>query len=452
MGYVQYFVNHLFGKRWDCFKGLVVPTSSSFQEDLERGFSVLNKIQQRKRIFMNILILNSDYYGNIGGKSTHIDMLVKGLREKGNNVELFVLVDNLKKYDRLIISGVGRVFDLFRLGIFMRSCLIKKRMKNKLKQYLHDKKFNLIHAHDPLAALACLRMKKDIPLVLTVHGELTNEFKSQGFIQSRWEEKHLCKIEESSYTNSDMIIAVDTRIRNYILNSYNVAQDKVIKMFNFLDVNSFKNKIGAISKEDVLSDLQLPKDKDFILIPRRLVKKSGVIYGIMALAYLKKKYNIVDKTALVVGSGPEYMNIKQYVCEQKLENEIIIVNEVPHRKMYKYYKAAFVTLIPSINIANYKEATSLSALESMAAGVPVIASDIGGLSEIIKNKDSGILVAEKSPDEIADAIFEIINDHPLRKKIIQNAFNYVLNNHDYKQAVEKVFLIYKKAVNLHAKQ
>ena len=82
----------------------------------------------------------------------------------------------------------------------------------------------------------------------------------------------------------------------------------------------------------------------------------------------------------------------------------------------------------------------------MAAKIPVIASDIGGLAEIINNGVTGMLVPEKSSEDIADNIIKLLDHEDARSKIVAAAFDYVSKNHSNKAAAQKFSQIYKNEI------
>src|SRR2546425_7533059 len=97
---------------------------------------------------------------------------------------------------------------------------------------------------------------------------------------------------------------------------------------------------------------------------------------------------------------------------------------------------------PSIPVVGVEEATSLFALEAMACGKPVVASAIGGLKEMIRNRENGILVPPARPDLLADAILELIRDRQLSDEIGEAARESVLDGHSWACVAAKVSAIY----------
>jgi glycosyltransferase involved in cell wall biosynthesis len=92
-----------------------------------------------------------------------------------------------------------------------------------------------------------------------------------------------------------------------------------------------------------------------------------------------------------------------------------------------------------------QEATSISALEAMASGVPVIASNIGGLKEIIKNGKTGFLVREMDPKELAKKIEEVLNSNV--EDITQNARREIIKNYSHLKRAKEFLKYYKEAIS-----
>ncbi len=393
---------------------------------------------------MNVLIVGADYYGQIGGKNTHIFMLKKGLEECGYSVQVLFPCRNIST--KLIIGGGGKILDLFSVGILYRQFIIKRLFKNRIKKFLEKNRIDIINAEDIIAFFSVYELDNKLPIVLTVHGELAQEMESAGHIKYKFEKEQFLKMEKRAYEYADYIVTVDTRLKNHVESLAPATKSKLQIIQNFIDAESFKRKIDSLSKEETKGELRIDLNKKIILIPRRLVLKCGVIYAIKSAEIMKNTFNRNDLVFLVLGDGPEMKNLLDYIQENSLQNDVFLKGVVEYSKMIKYYKIADIVLVPSINVKGYKEATSLSVLEAMAAKVPVIASNIGGLAEIINNEVTGILVSEKSGEVIAQNIFKLLNDEKIKNKIVDDAFNYVLQNHSYKGATDKFIKIYKERI------
>lgn len=112
-----------------------------------------------------------------------------------------------------------------------------------------------------------------------------------------------------------------------------------------------------------------------------------------------------------------------------------------HKQMPELDHVSDVVLIPSVASEAVIEATSISALEAMACGVPVIASNIGGLAELISNGLTGVLVPQANPLAIAQAITTVMNDSHLRSDIGRRARQHVVNNHSHLRAADE-FIVF----------
>lgn len=236
--------------------------------------------------------------------------------------------------------------------------------------------------------------------------------------------------EKKAYKIATHIITVDNRLKDYIL-SFGVLADKIDIMFNPVDTDIFTPKS---EKNKYRKLFNIPEDKTVILCPRWLVKKNGVIYPVLACVYLREKSK--DFVLVYAGDGGERATIEELIKKYKLENNVLLLRLVEHNKMNKLYNAADVVVIPSILSEGMEEATSISALEAMASGIPVIASNISGLKNIIKNKFDGILISEKNEKEFADTIYAILTNKEMYESISRNSVGSVRGNFSYMSRTE----------------
>jgi glycosyltransferase involved in cell wall biosynthesis len=176
-----------------------------------------------------------------------------------------------------------------------------------------------------------------------------------------------------------------------------------------------KNKVHAIYNGIKLADVE-PKEKkeNIILTAGRLVpwKGFGVLIEVMG--------ELPEWRLIIVGDGPEKENLKFKIVNLKLQDRIDLAGSVPREKMTEFLNKAKIFVLNTSF-----ESFSFQVVEAMNAGVPVITTNIGNLSEIIKNDREGILVEPNNKNQIIAAIKKIEEDKNFREMIIKNAHDKV---------------------------
>ncbi len=131
-----------------------------------------------------------------------------------------------------------------------------------------------------------------------------------------------------------------------------------------------------------------------------------------------KQFNGVNRKQLkniifaVVGEGPDRLLLEEIINDRHLQNKFILTGNIANAS--RYLKAFDVFVLPSI-----KEGLPYTILEAMAAGVPIVASHIGGIPEMVKNNDNGFLLFPRDTDALAKKIMELINNPALGQKFSQ---------------------------------
>jgi glycosyltransferase involved in cell wall biosynthesis len=388
---------------------------------------------------MKVLIISGTYYPHCGGMSSHIGTLSKELRNNGDNVHILSL-SSLPLPIRAILLGVISFFDSFRkgLGLYIRNILLEQFLGFAAFFLCLKENVSVIHAHDCIAlnSVWSSRVLLNTPSVLTVHGYLTNEPLAHGDLDKTANtlRKLFTKEEERAYKKSNQIIAVDSRIKKHIL-GFIPGSLKVSSMCNFVDPSEF---LVDLKQDDCRKLFNLPSDKIIVLIPRRLVEKCGVFLPIQAL---EKMPQIIRNQLLLVycGSGPKKKDIENLIIKNKLTN-VVLMGPLSHEKMKYLYRSSDIVLIPSIPVEGVEEATSISALEAMAMDIPVIASNIGGLTEIIVNGINGFLI-EPQPEQIAEMLIKFQNN----ELVLRNCESKHAAEQHLVDSVRKIKSIYHKA-------
>jgi glycosyltransferase involved in cell wall biosynthesis len=382
---------------------------------------------------MKVLFTSTDnpHTTHLGGKHIHLLLLEKGLRSLG--VDITTLY-----YDR---QDPKEFLKRSTLILLTEKARFRKKvnwMIDYLRKNIPKKEFNIVHAHDALSILAVGQMPQR--KVLTLHGYFARE--NIEFVKDEKDREaiypELFELEKDAMSHASYVIAVDQRLRDYVISEFNWSADKITVIHNAVDTDLFE-PATADEQRILKSNYGISNEQFVILVPRRLVEKNGVIYAVRAMKHLKNN----NVKMIIAGDGPERNAIAK---EAEGDSRIDLAGTIPHDKIDSYYKMADAILIPSITSHGIQEATSLSMLEGMSAGKVVICSEIGGMREIIQDMKNGMFVQEKQPQSIAEAIETAIEDQSLRIKIGNEAREYVLQNHSFVAHARKTAQLYRKVL------
>lgn len=407
---------------------------------LKRAISFLEEIM--------ILFVASDYIPHAGGKSSHILDLQSGLK----NIGVDSLVFSKKQFSNMklkIVIAILRPLKWINANLYTYAISLWWRSALSRKVYSLYKQYNpeCISFQDAYAAAALSKYRSRIecPMVLTMHTYfgLENKLdKKNNIITNAVYNKQL-NFELESLSSVNKIIAVDNRIREHVVQTIknrtkkcNVGIENVISIENFTNIESFSPST-LDEKKKFRESMSIPTDKIVLCCIRRLVEKNGVIFAVKAMTQLNESYVLV-----IGGSGPQEQEIRNYISENGLSEKVIMLGSISSDTARKVYAVSDISLVPSITVNNLQEATSISAIEAMACGLPVIASSIGGLKQMIVDKENGMLVNEGDETQIANAILEL-NNITLYQKVAQNARKSVERQYSHIQAAKKYYSAFK---------
>ena len=328
----------------------------------------------------------------------------------------------VKCYDSLNIG--------FRLGIPYAIPQI-----SSFKTFLETVKSNdLIHVHGHpylssfLAAKIAKRYSK--PLVLTQH----NTFIEYNNIWDIAEKLNDLAVGKQVLKEADKIIVVSNATRNYVL-SLGADPEKTVVLHNGVDLNRFKPLPEV--KGEMRKKLGISEDTCVVLTVRRLVYKNG-IDTLLESAEIAVKKN-PKLVFVVVGRGPDFEEVKERIVQLEMQRNFRLTGFVSDEDLPFYYNVADLFALPSKS----GEGLPLVALEAMACGLPVIATDVGGTSEVM-SEDYGKLVPPNAPNLLAEAIlkFSCKDLTALKKELramMEQKYSWDLN-------VEKLGKIYEELI------
>ncbi|WP_173915593.1 glycosyltransferase family 4 protein [Halobacillus sp. Marseille-Q1614] len=384
---------------------------------------------------MKVLITTIFDYPHEGGLSTHVTTLKKGLETSGHTVDVLSISNISTWKKKLLAQGPGFLMNKLKKG---KGQLTNDKQRMKLLAELikdHEHHYDIINSQDIFATLASL--ETNLPVVATIHGYYAYEAISRGAIETDSSEaKEIKDLERKAYTKAVANITVDQRIKDYV---YETAQAEATVVRNFIDPEPFL-KPG----KEIRSKFGFPENAPMLFVPRRLTEKNGVIYPLIALKQIAEKHP--DVILVYAGTGEQLPAIKKKTSEFNLEDHVYMLGSVAHSEMVELYKTSQIALIPSVHSHGVEEATSISALEAMGSGTPVIAGAVGGLKELIDHRTNGLLFADRDEKELTHHILYLL-DNPLQAQDMANkAQQKIQQIHSHSAASEKFLDIYAKAI------
>jgi len=218
---------------------------------------------------------------------------------------------------------------------------------------------------------------------------------------------------------ADRIVGVSTQIKKDLIQVLKVPAEKITVIPNGLD-EQFRNQAKSLNSTELKLDPQI-KEKyslpdSFIFTLGVLEPKKNITNLVRAYAMLKQM-GIKDLPKLVVGGSKEYgwknQAFFKTVMELNLLDAVIFTGNILHADLPAIYRAATVFVLPSLY-----EGFGLPVIEAMACGTPVITSNTSSLPEVAGN--AAILVNPYSPQEIANAIIQVLSREEQRKAMIEN--------------------------------
>jgi glycosyltransferase involved in cell wall biosynthesis len=342
-----------------------------------------------------LCIVTNEYLPHAGGIQKVVYAQNRILLHR--NYEPFVVTNRIQTPKRYIFDGVKvECYDSmqtgFRLGIPYGIPLVAS-LETFLKAV---KSSDIVHAHGHpyLASIIIGKLAKRYskPFVLTQH----NTFIKYDSVFDKIERLNDLIIGKETLKEADKIIAVSNATRDYVL-SLGAEPGKVKVVHNGVDLNRFR-PIAGIHNE-MRRKLGISKKAVVVLTVRRLVYKNGIDTLIDAAnSAVKKNPNIIF---LVVGKGPSQNSVRAKIKQLGLENNFRLAGFVSDEELPFYYNVADFFVLPSKS----GEGLALVALEAMACGLPVIATDVGGINEVLMDK-YGKLVPPNMPEMLAKSILD----------------------------------------------
>ena len=294
---------------------------------------------------------------------------------------------------------------------------------------------NLIHCHwiIPQGFFTFLYSRwARVPYLLTAHGGDVYAFKNNSLILtfSRFALKHCRTCTTNSQATSE---AVKNIWKKTPVETIPMGVDT--EKFSPEQHNpSLKNELGIRGM--------------FLLGVGRFAEKKGFTYLITALPTILQEYP--DTVLVLVGFGPQEKELKQQVRDLGIESSTRFPGSKSGKELAEYFASADMFVGPSVVAqSGDTEGQGVVFLEAMASGTPVIASDVGGITDVVQNGKTGMIIPQRNSAAIAETVLALWNDSNLRSSLIANGTALVKKSFSWDSIAERFLATYSKITEPH---
>jgi teichuronic acid biosynthesis glycosyltransferase TuaC len=288
---------------------------------------------------------------------------------------------------------------LFRMGLFYLSALIR------VWRLMCSHRYDLIHAHwiVPLGPVAVLAGKFfGLPVISQAHG---SDVHTYGF-KNRLTQGLAC----FTVRNSLAVLVVSRDLGAVLNRSCMISGSRTVFFPPFIDTERFSPPSDVVPHNEE----SWYKSQKRLIFAGGLFENKGIFSLLEAAGLLLPLRPELHLTFL--GDGPLKGHIEKWAAEQRLEKRITLAGNVPYETMPRHLKEAFALLLPSL-----QEGTPSVLLEALSCGIPVLASGVGGITDIVRHEHNGLIIRPGSAEDITRAVIRLLDEGPLYERLKQNA-------------------------------
>lgn len=372
-----------------------------------------------------------------GGMNVYVAELTRHLGQMGIHVDVFTrsqddhvphVMHNLGYGNRVVHIPAGPEVPLPKqeLTSYITS------FAREIQRFAHEKniQYDLIHSHYWMSGIAAetLKLSWNVPVVQMFHtlglmknriAQTPQEIEGQYRIDGEFKVMQL----------ADRIIAATQAEESQLEFLYGVKPNKIAVIPPGVEISRFY----PISCDEAKEVIGIPKENRLLLFVGRIEPLKGVDILIQALALMKRNgvFERSPHNLAIIGGDPdaspesmtaEMTRLKKLSADLGLNDLVLFLGKRDQETLPYYYSAAEVLIMPS-----HYESFGMVALEAMACGTPVVASQVGGLAFLVKDGVTGFVVPGGEPELLADTLTRLICEPELRRKLGRQAAEYARN-------------------------
>jgi L-malate glycosyltransferase len=283
---------------------------------------------------------------------------------------------------------------------------------------------DVLYAHWSLAGLAAVlagKLTRRPAVVMIHHG------------QERYGDNLLEKV---VIHNADQVVCNSGYTMSRINRFYNPRKCVIIPPG--VDVDRFRPR-PVDGSDDFFIRLGIPADMPAVLAMGRHIEWKGYVHLVEAAARLKDRFEFV---LILGGQGPETENLRKRAADLGIRDRVIFAGQIPNHDMPRLYNRAAVFVQPSVvDKKGNTEGLGVVLMEAMACGIPCVASDVGGIPDLVKDGYNGFLTSAGDAAALEEKILKLLRDPAMSQKMGENGRCSIEENYSWAGLTEKTIVL-----------
>lgn len=319
-----------------------------------------------------------------------------------------------------------------------------RALANRIEEVAKIEKPTLLHAHSPvlnvLAALWAGR-KLGLPVVYEIRAFWEDAAVDHGTYSSNsWKYKMVRSVETWACRRVVQVAVLCNGIKNDLV-TRGIPSEKLTVVHNGINPQDFR----VLDFDEEFAKKLGTSGKKVLGFVGSFYRYEGLDLLLKAFAKLCETRD--DLVLLLVGGGEMEKELREQAEKMSLQSKVIIPGRFPHEDVPRIYSVIDILVYPRYSMRLTELVTPLKPLEAMAMGKPLVASDIGGHRELIRNEGTGLLFQPGDASALAAALLRLLDDAGLRAKIAAQGNDWVLQNHTWSKTTAVYSTIYQKTLD-----
>lgn len=255
---------------------------------------------------------------------------------------------------------------------------------------------------------------------------------------THWKYKFVDYMDRKAMKGADRVVAIARTLKDELAQHKGIPEDRIRIVPNGVDTGVFQPR----PKSKDLVDRYGLEGKTVFGFIGSISRIEGLSFFLNCLPAIIKEHKQIK--VVLVGDGAELGHLKQIVAQQGLGDDVIFPGRIAHEKILDYYSIVDVFLYPRINAKVNHSVTPLKPLEAMAMEKVVLASDVGGLRELVLDGENGILFRVDDAAHLTNRCVEILKDKSFRETLSRKARQWVVREREWSVLVRRYRDIYSE--------